>query len=32
MKIRPLGSELFHTQRQTHDGADRCFSQFLEIA
>jgi hypothetical protein len=31
MKIRPVGAELFHTDRRTdrHDEANSCFLQFL---
>jgi hypothetical protein len=34
MKIRPVGAELFHANRQTdrHDEADNRFSQFCERA
>ena len=34
MKIRPVGAELFHVDRQTdgHDEANGRFSQFYESA
>ena len=36
MKSRPVGAELFHADgrmdRQTHDKANNCFSQFCERA
>ena len=38
MKIRPMGAELFHVDRQTdrranrHDEGNSCFTQFYERA
>ena len=30
MKIRPVGTEMFHADVQTHGEADSLFSQFCE--
>ena len=32
MKIRPVGAELFHADRQTYDDANGRFSQFRKRA
>jgi len=34
VEIRPVGTELFHADRPTdrHGEANRCFSQFCELA
>jgi len=32
MKIRPVGADLFHADRQTHGESNSRFSQFCEHA